>query len=72
MCRIAALLVSLSLCFQRGSRRGAGLLKWELQRRVPRSDPHAGFRLAGGLGGRSPARVGAVFGERGGRLLSTR
>lgn len=48
------------------------MLKWELQRRVPRSDPHAGFRLAGGLGGRSPARVGAVFGERGGRLLSTR
>lgn len=37
---------SLSLSSQRGCSRGTGLLRWKLQRRVPGSNPHAGFRLA--------------------------
>lgn len=62
---------SLSLSFQRGSRRGAGLIKWELQRRVPGSDPHAGFRLADGA--EEPcSSLCSLRGAHGGGLLSTR
>lgn len=38
--------LSLSLSLRRGSSGGAGLLRWQPRRRVPRSGPRAGFGLA--------------------------
>lgn len=62
---------SLPFSFQRGSGRPGGWLERELRRRVPRSDPRAGFRLADGA--QEPCSSWCdLRGAHGGGSLSTR